>query len=112
MQETAVEKKVDKLEQALMEMVYQSRRTEMEIERVSKEVDRLSKEMRDFKDEMRAFKDEMKVFKDEMLVFKDKTRELQKEMNRKWGDLANQLGTIAEDIVAPGVPQAVKRTLI
>jgi len=89
MVETVLEKRVDRLEQALMELAYQSRKTEIEL-------DRLSKEMRDFKDEMKIFKNEMKVFKD--------------EMNRQWGNLANRLGTITEDIVAPGIPSAIKRT--
>ena len=82
MVETVLEKRVDRLEQALMELAYQSRKTEIEL-------DRLSKEMRDFKDEMKVFKN---------------------EMNRQWGNLANRLGTITEDIVAPGIPSAIKRT--
>ena len=82
MVETVLEKRVDRLEQALMELAYQSRKTEIEL-------DRLSKEMRDFKDEMKIFKD---------------------EMNRQWGNLANRLGTITEDIVAPGISSAIKRT--
>ncbi|NWH06943.1 hypothetical protein HXW94_18510, partial [Desulfobacter latus] len=28
---------------------------------------------------------------------------LKKEMNKKWGELANKMGTIVEDIVAPGL---------
>jgi hypothetical protein len=88
MAEAAVKHKVDRLEEALMEMAYQSRKTDMSLER-------LSQEMRDFKDEMGTFKDEMRAFKD--------------EMNRRWGQLANRLGTLVEDIVAPGVPSAVER---
>ena len=45
---------------------------------------------------------EFKSFKDEMKAFKD-------EMNKKWGELANRLGTITEDIFAPGIPYLVKR---
>ena len=54
----------------------------------------LSREFKSFKDEMSAFKDEMRAFKD--------------EMNKKWGDLANRLGTLAEDIFGPGVPYLLK----
>ncbi|WP_461833609.1 hypothetical protein [Desulfothermus sp.] len=96
MQYVALEKKVDRLEEALMELVYQSRKTEMEIEK-------LSKEMKEFKNEMREFKDEMKEFKNE-------SERIHKEMNKRWGELANKLGTLAEDIVAPGIPQLIKRT--
>ncbi len=68
-------------------------------------------EMRVFKDEMSAFKDEMRVFKDEMRVFKDEMRVFKDEMgavsdraDRRWGELANKMGTLVEDIVAPGIP--------
>jgi len=87
MQQLALEKRVDRLEEALMELIYQSKKTEIKIEKLS--------------DEMREFKNEMKIFKDEM-------REFKREINKKWGDLANKLGTLAEDIVAPGVPSAIK----
>jgi len=80
-------------------------------------------EMRDFKDEMKVFKDEMldfkdemKMFKDEMLDFKDEMRDFKDEMkvfkdeiNKKWSDMAIKMGTEAEDIVAPGIPYAIRR---
>lgn len=31
------------------------------------------------------------------------------EMNRKWGELANKMGTIVEDIVAPNIPTIAKQ---
>ncbi len=80
-------------------------------------------EMKAFKDQMLDFKDEVKVFKDQMLIFKDSVssvideikvsiNELQlskQEMNKKWGDLARKMGTIAEDIIAPGAPEAIMK---
>ena len=72
-------------------------------------------EMAEFKDEMHAFKGEMAEFKDEMRVFKDEVRADQEasrreriEMNRKWGDLANKLGTMVEDLVYPSLARIVK----
>ena len=44
----------------------------------------------------------MKEFKDEMKQFK-------REINKKWGELANRLGTLAEDIFGPGIPYLLKR---
>jgi len=84
-----VEERVSELERAMMQLVYQSRQTEINIFQ-------LSEEMRDFKSEMLIFKDEMKVFKD--------------EMNRKWGDLVRKMGTFVEDIVLPGLPLLLKRS--
>ena len=80
-------------------------------------------EMKDFKDEMKefkdgvvAFQDEMKDFKDEMRAFKDEMREFKievnedrKRMNKQWGELANKMGTIVEDIVAPAIGPVVRK---
>ncbi len=65
-------------------------------------------EMRGFKDEMRGFKDEMREFKDEMREFKDESERDRKRMNKQWGDLANKMGTLVEDIVAPNIPRVAK----
>jgi len=73
------------------------------------EMSLFKEEMSAFKDEIKAFKDEMKVFKDEMRVFKDETVEDRKRMNKQWGELANRLGTIVEDIVAPNIEGIVQR---
>ena len=63
----------------------------------------LTNEMRSFKDEMLAFKDEMRAFKDEMLAFRVQAEDDRRRFDRAWGDLANRLGTILEDIAAPNV---------
>ncbi len=68
-------------------------------------------EMGAFKDEMRDFKDEMRDFKDEMRAFKDEGRQQNREMNRRWGELANKLGTMVEDLVAPSLPRIVREML-
>jgi hypothetical protein len=38
-------------------------------------------------------------------------REDRKEMRRQWGELACRLGTMAEDLVAPGVPRLLRTVL-
>jgi hypothetical protein len=63
--------------------------------RTTANLDRLSEEMRAFKEEMRGFKDE--------------TRVANGEANKRWGELANKMGTMAEDIVAPGIPAMLQR---
>jgi hypothetical protein len=75
----------------MKELAYQAMRTDMA-------VNKLSEEMREFKDEMREFKNEMREFKNE-------TRRDRQRMNKQWGDLANRLGTLVEDIVAPSLPR-------
>jgi len=73
-------------------------------------------EMKEFKDEMKDFKDEMKDFKDdsidfkaEMRSFKDEMREEHRKMNRQWGELANKMGTIVEDIIYPATRPVLEK---
>jgi hypothetical protein len=75
-------------------------------------------EMGVFKDEMGAFKDEMSAFKDEMLDFKNESLRYREEaerdrksINRQWGELANRLGTLVVDIVAPNLPRVARDLL-
>ncbi|MGA7979405.1 MAG: hypothetical protein WCA32_04165 [Chromatiaceae bacterium] len=42
---------------------------------------------------------------DEMREFKDESRRDRQRMNKQWGDIANRLGTLVEDIVAPNLPR-------
>lgn len=98
-----LKEQVSELEQALMKVAYAQFNTEMELQKLSHKMDAFHDEMKEFKNEMSTFKDEMKVFKDEMKVFKDETRADQKAMNKRWGELANKMGTVVEDIVAPNI---------
>ncbi|MFZ0789546.1 MAG: hypothetical protein WAM94_07980 [Chromatiaceae bacterium] len=77
MANAALKHEVDTLREYMKELSYQAMRTDMAVAR-------LSEEMREFKDENR--------------------RERQR-MNKQWGDLANRLGTLVEDIVAPNLPR-------
>ncbi|MBF0469706.1 MAG: hypothetical protein HQK61_12610 [Desulfamplus sp.] len=89
MGEPALKEELTDLQVAMMELAYQSMKTDIAIKQ-------LSKEMSQFKDEMSQFKDEMKQFKAESQADR-------KSMNKRWGELANKMGTIVEDIVAPGL---------
>jgi hypothetical protein len=79
-----------------------------QVERTSQEVERTSRELHAFKDEMReaAARSER-----EMREFKDEMRLSRVEMNKKWGELSNKLGTMAEDLVAPSVPRILRETV-
>lgn len=43
-----------------------------------------------------------------MSDFKNEARVDRNEMNKKWGDLANKMGTLAEDLAAPSIPRIIK----
>ncbi len=46
-----------------------------------------------------------------MRAFKEEGRQQNREMNRRWGELANKLGTRVEDLVAPNLPRIVQEVL-
>jgi hypothetical protein len=93
-----VEEKVDYLEALLGQFMAQTNRAILRMERG---IENLHHEMQDFKEEMKEFKDEMSGFKDRM--------ELEsKRLNQKWGELANKMGTLVEDIVAPAIPRIAR----
>ena len=107
-------------------------------ERSELSMEKFKEEMLEFKNEMKAFKDEilvfktgveeykerselsMEKFKEEMLAFRKgieeykerselEMKKFKEELNRKWGELARKMGTIVEDIIAPGAPDAIYR---
>lgn len=87
-----IKERVTTLEHALGSFIIQ---TEKAITSLSNDIKELNREMREFKDEMKEFKDEMK--------------EENRRMNRRWGEISNKLGSIAEDIAAPGLHGVIKR---
>lgn len=97
----AVERRVDRLELLMAELT-------ANVNRLSIEMREFKQEMREFKQEMREFKQEMRDFKQEMSEFKTQSQAQIRDMNRQWGNLANRLGTLAEDLVAPSVPRILR----
>jgi hypothetical protein len=104
--------KVSYLEEALTQLAYAHFKTEMSLQTLSKDTLGLKDVICDFKDVMLLFKDgvrdfqgEMSVFKDEMGEYKDWSKKQLITMNRQWGDLANKMGTLVEDVVAPNIPR-------
>jgi hypothetical protein len=41
--------------------------------------------------------------------FKAEMRQSKRDLDKKWGELSNKLGTMAEDLVAPSVPRILKQ---
>ena len=86
--ETAVEQRVDRLEDIFGQFVTQTNRALLRMERG-----------------IETLQQEMIMFKNEMNGFKDRMESEVKRFNTKWGELANKMGTIVEDIVAPAIPR-------
>jgi hypothetical protein len=90
---TEVEERLSSVEAALAQFIVQTNRG----------FHILQKDMIEFKNEMREFKNEMSEFKNEMSEFKEEVRTDQKKRAKEWGDLANKMGTLVEDLIAPAV---------
>ncbi|WP_373507557.1 hypothetical protein [Thiocapsa sp.] len=52
-----------------------------------------------------------RLLKDESLRYREEAERDRKSMNRQWGELANRLGTLVEDIVAPNLPKVARDLL-
>jgi len=123
--EATLEERVSTLEDAMVHAWRAIAQTQHQLSQLTSEVRLLQEEMRAFKEEMRlfkdemlAFKEEMRLFKDEMLAFKDEmlvyreeTRKELRDWKKKWGELANKMGTMAEDLVAPSIPRILRTTV-
>ena len=94
MPEAVLEKRVDKLEQAMMELVYQARRTEMSIEK-------LSEEMKEFKEEMRAFREESerdrKTLHEEITLFKEEAERDRKALHEEMQAFKEEMRAFREE---------------
>lgn len=98
-----LEERVDRLETILGQFIVQ---TNTAINRMERDTRLLKQEMREFRNEMRT---EMKEFKDEMKADRDEMKADRKAMNKQWGDLANKMGTLVEDIISPAVRPVVTK---
>ena len=102
-----IEDRVDRLEalfgQFLTEMAILNHQAQ-EHNRLAEERNQAAEErMGRFEREMREFKNEMVEFKNEMAEFKEESRQARRAMDKQWGNLANKMGTIIEDILAPNL---------
>jgi hypothetical protein len=80
-----LKKRVDGLEEALMEFAHN---TERAIQSLPEEVDRLSREMRKFKDEMLTFR---------------------RNQEEEWSSIARKMETIVEDLIIPSLRLFLER---
>ena len=115
----AIREKVDRLEEALIELAKSLERVDRAVERMSvkveqtsEEVSRLSKEMDKFKEWSKKQIEELRKGMEEYREWSKKQieelRNMTKRMNKQWGELANKLGTLVEDIFAPSVDIAIQ----
>ncbi len=120
--------RLDTLENALKELAYAARRTEMTVDKLSEEnreygarLDRAIAQrlVHDEQEQIRQQheREEREKERQEREKKREKEREERererrderREWNRKWGELANKMGTLVEDIVLPNFPRILHR---
>ena len=98
----STEARVTTLEQAIL-------RTTGNIDRLSQRVDRTSAKVDETTENVKRLSEEMRAFEREMRASSDRADERlaaqSAAMDKRWGELANKMGTLVEDIVAPGTPE-------
>lgn len=123
-----IEERVDHLDELMARLIQTVEQTSKEMREFKHEVrqshENFTKEMRqsheDFTQEMRQsherFTQEMQQsherFTQEMRQsherFMQEMRQSKRDSDKKWGELSNKLGTMAEDLVAPSIPRILK----
>ncbi len=105
-------KKMDRLEEVLIDLAVAQRRSEEEglrlkqslkelsevQKRTEKSLDRLSETQRRTEEALRELKEAQKKTEETL-------RESEALWNKRWGELARKMGTMAEDILIPGFPK-------
>jgi len=117
----SMEKTIIELKESTLELKNTTEQTRKEMSESKAELERVvaqtRKEMSESKAELERVveqtRKEMSESKAELERVVAQTRkemsESKAELNKKWGDLANKLGTVVEDIVAPNIPTIAKK---
>ena len=118
-----LEKKVDRLEEVLIEIAVAQRRAEedrREIRQLLRELSEAHKEteeaQRRTEEALRKLsraheetEEALKRLSESQDRFQAEFERMSREMNRRWAELSDRLGTLAEDILAPGIPYLLER---
>ncbi|GAB4417900.1 MAG: hypothetical protein OHK0032_13950 [Thermodesulfovibrionales bacterium] len=94
-----IEERVESLEALLGRYILH---TDITLNRLGKEIDRLSKEVD------RVSKNVDKLTED-LVAYREEARQERIEMNKSWGEIANKMGTLVEDMVAPNIKGIAKK---
>ncbi len=90
-------KKMDRLEEVLIELAVAQRRSE-------EEGLRLKQSLRELSEAQRRTEEAQQKTEESLREFQRRTEESLNKLNRKLIELSDRLGTLAEDILAPGIP--------
>jgi hypothetical protein len=101
----SMEERLNYLDSIMAELAHAQMRTEIYLkasaERQERTIDEMKEDTRLMHEDTRRMKEDTRRMKEDTRRMKEDTR----RMKQAWGDLANKMGTIAEDVVAPNIPR-------
>ena len=118
-----VEERLNYLDSIMAELAHAQVRTEIYLKASAKKADRnaarleasLDRTIGEMKEDTRRMKEDTRRMKEDTRRMKEDTRGMKEDtrgmiedtrrMKQAWGDLANKMGTVAEDVVAPNIPR-------
>ncbi|MFQ5613975.1 MAG: hypothetical protein ACE5H9_17780 [Anaerolineae bacterium] len=93
------------------------------VARTSQSVEQLSRDLRAYREEWRAelqthreeWQAELRASRErteaDLQAYREEWRAEARQMNRHWGELANKMGTLTEDLVAPSLPRILRAVI-
>lgn len=104
-----MEERLNYLDRVMAELAHAQMRTEIALKGYFDRMDRDSAEMKEdtakMKEDTAKFKERSRQLQEAMDRTNAEMKEDTQRMRKAWGDLANKMGTIAEDVVAPNIPR-------
>lgn len=100
------EKTLRRMENLMSDTRRQAERDREQAERDREQIERDREQAERDREQIQQILQRMERF--EQQVDQDR-KEDRKEWNKRWGELANRLGTLAEDIVAPNIPRLARK---
>lgn len=107
-----MEGRIDHLDAIMAELAHAQTRAEIELKQMRRESIALDKRLAEQGKRMDAnigeMKEDTRRMKEDTRLLKEDTRRMiedTRRMKKAWGDLANKMGTVAEDVVAPNIPR-------
>jgi hypothetical protein len=104
MLEMNVEQRVTDLEELMAQVLRTIDRVDHQVDQTQRQVDQTQRQV----DQTQRQVDQTSQ---ELRASYERSEAMIREMNRKWGELANKMGTMAEDLVAPSVPRILRETV-
>ncbi len=99
------EERVETLETVLQRFIIQ---TDSSIQGLSRQIDRISKEVDRVSKEVDRLTHNIQRQSEELALYREEARIERIEMNKRWGEIANKMGTLVEDMVAPNIKGIAK----